>query len=319
VSGGEPTRPPAAASRPVVHAATLNWNKYEDTVACVRSLQASEYPLARILVLDNGSTDGSGDRLERELRGPGVEVLRHPENEGFARGMNACLRDAVGRGADLVFSVNNDTVIDPRCVGRLVDALEEDPEAGVAGPAILFHARPDVVWHSGGFFSYWRAGVSVPGKGRRASDLEERPARVTFLTGCAVLVARRVLERVGYLDPAYYFYAEDVDFDLRVEQAGLRLVFVPRARVWHKIGDVARDRTSPFVLYHLGRSWTLLFRRRFAFPYAWYGIALQVLLYTPHRLWQMRRGGAPAASYRAWFRGLCDGIRQREPSWRSPE
>jgi GT2 family glycosyltransferase len=318
VSGGEPTRPPAA-SRPVVHAVTLNWNNYEDTVACVRSLRESEYPLARILVLDNGSTDGSGDRLERDLRGPGVDVLRHRENLGFAQGMNACLRDAVGRGADLVFSVNNDTVIDPRCVGQLVEALEADPEAGVAGPAIFFHSRPDTVWQGGGFFSYLRAGLFVPGKGRRATDLAERPERVTFLTGCAVLVARSVLERVGYLDPAYYFYAEDVDFDLRVRAAGLHLVFVPRARVWHKIEDVARDRTSPFVLYHLGRSWTLLFRKRFAGPYAWYGIALQYLLYTPHRLWQMLRGGAPPASFRAWFQGLRDGTRQREPSWRSPE
>lgn len=318
MSGGEPTRPPAAAPRPVVHAVTLNWNKYEDTVACVRSLQKSEYPLARILVLDNGSTDGSGDRLERELRGPGVEVLRHRENEGFARGMNACLRDAVARGADLVFSVNNDTEIDPRCVGLLVEALDADPGAGVAGPTILFHDRPEKVWHGGGFFSYWRAGLSVPGKGRHATELEEHPERVTFLTGCAILVARRVLDRVGYLDPAFYFYVEDVDFDLRVREAGLHLVFVPRARVWHKIGDVARDRTSPFVLYHLGRSWTLLFRKRFAGPYAWYGIALQVLLYTPHRLWQMVRGGAAWESYGAWFSGLWDGGRGREPRRRAP-
>lgn len=319
MSGGETPREPAAAGRPVVHAVTINWNKYEDTVACVRSLQKSVYPLARVLVLDNGSPDGSGERLERDLRGPGVEVLRNRENEGFARGTNACLRDAVAHGADLVFSVNNDTEVDPHCIGLLVAALEADREAGVAGPAIFFHAQPDRVWQSGGSFSRWRAGLSVPGKGRHASELPERPGRVTFLSGCAVLLARRVLDRVGYLDPSYYFYAEDVDFDLRVREAGMHLVFVPRARVWHKIGDVARDRTSPFVLYHLGRSWTLLFRKRFAGPYAWYGIALQYFLYTPHRLWQMLRGGAPPASFRAWFQGLRDGTRQREPSWRSPE
>jgi GT2 family glycosyltransferase len=317
-AGGTPSGP-ASPERLVVHAVTINWNRYEDTAACVWSLRKSEYPLVRILVLDNGSTDGSGERLEKDLRGPGIEVLRRSENEGFARGMNACLREAVARGADLVFAVNNDTEVDPRCVGQLVEALAADREAGVAGPTILFHARPDRVWQAGGSFSRWRAGLSVPGKGRRASDLPERAERVSFLTWCAVLVARRTLDRVGYLDPAYYFYAEDVDFGLRVREAGLRMVFVPGARVWHKIGDVARDRTSPFVLYHLGRSWALLFRRRFAFPYAWYGIALQYLLYTPHRLWQMLRGGAAAVSYHAWFQGLYDGARQREPRWRSPE
>ncbi len=177
-------------------------------------------------------------------------------------------------------------------MGLLVEALEADPEAGVAGPAIFFHGRPDRVWQGGGSFSCWRAGLSVPVKGWRATDLPERAERASFLTWCAVLVARRALDRVGYLDPAYYFYAEDVDFGLRVREAGMQMLFVPAARVWHKIGNVASDRTSPFVLYHIGRSWTLLFRKRFAGPYAWYGIALQYLLYTPHRLWQMLRGGA---------------------------
>jgi GT2 family glycosyltransferase len=307
-----------SAGTPVVHAVTINWHKYEETVACVRSLRRSEHPLARILVLDNGSTDGSAERLERELAGSGVAFLRNRDNQGYARGMNTCLRDALDHGADLVFAVNNDTEVDPPCVGRLVDALGADPGAGAAGPAILFHSRPDTVWQGGGRFAYWRAGLSVPAKGQPASALPERPEGVSFLSGCAVLFARRALDRVGLLDPDFYFYAEDVDFGLRAREAGMRLVFVPRARVWHKIEDVARDRTSPFVLYHLGRSWALLFRKRFRGPYRWYGIGLQYLLYTPHRAWQMLRGGAPLESYRAWFQGLRDGARGREPARRSP-
>jgi GT2 family glycosyltransferase len=308
VSGGQ---------RPVVLAATVSWNGFDDTVACIRSLERSTWPIARVLVLDNGSTDGSGDRLEREL-GPGIEVLRNAENQGFARGANALLRHAVAAGADLVFVVNDDAEVDPDCVRLLVEALAADPEAVVAGPAIFFHARPDRVWQGGGSFSRWRAGVAVPAKGRRAAELPDRPQRVSFLTWCAVLVARRALEQVGYLDPAYYLYAEDVDFGLRVRQAGMQMLFVPRARAWHKIGDVARERTSPFVLYHLGRSSTLLLRKRFPRVYAGYGIALQYLLYTPHRLWQTLRGGAGLESVRAWFQGLRDGARGREPSWRSP-
>jgi GT2 family glycosyltransferase len=313
------TAVPAAPGRwPVVHAVTINWNRFEDTLACVRSLQRSGYPVGRIVVLDNGSRDGSGERLERELRGPNVEVLRNPENEGYARGMNACLRRALDAGAELVFSVNNDTIVDADCVGRLVAALAQDPQAGVAGPAILFHARPETVWQAGGHFAYWRAGLVVPAKGRPASELADAPTRVSFLTGCALLVSRRTLETVGLLDPSFYFYGEDVDFGLRVRRAGLRLVFEPRARVWHKIDDVARERTSPFVVYHLGRSAALLFKKRFRGPYRWYGIGLQYLLYTPHRLLQMLRGGAPRESFVAWFAGLADGVREREPRRRSP-
>jgi GT2 family glycosyltransferase len=307
----------SADRQPVVFAATVNWNRYEDTFACVRSLQRSTWPLARIVVLDNGSTDGSGDRLQQDLRPP-VEVLRNARNEGFASGANACLRHALASGADLVFVVNNDAEVDPDCVRLLVEALAGDAEAGVAGPAILFHAHPDRIWQGGGSFSRWRAGVAVPGKGRRAAELPLEPERVSFLTWCAVLVSRRAIEQVGYLDPAYYLYYEDIDFSLRVREAGMQMLYVPRARAWHKIGDVARDRTSPFVLYHLGRSCTLLFRRRFHGPYRWYGIALQYLLYTPHRLWQTLRGGAGLESVRAWFQGLRDGARGCVPSWRSP-
>jgi GT2 family glycosyltransferase len=307
------------AARPAVHAVTVTWNGGEDVLACVRSLRRSEYPLARVLVLDNGSTDGSAERLERELTGPDVRLLRNRDNEGYARGMNALLREALAAGADLVFSVNDDTETDPACVGKLVGALQANPEAGLAGPAIVFHSRPGTVWQGGGRFSRLRAGVVVPGKGLPVEALPRHPEHVSFLSGCAVLVRRRALERVGLLDPDFHFYYEDADFALRLAEAGMRLVFVPEARVRHRIDDVARDRTSPFVLYHLGRSSALLFRKRFRAPYRWYGIALQYLLYTPHRLWQVLRGGAPRESACAWLQGLRDGARGREPARRSPE
>jgi GT2 family glycosyltransferase len=299
------------AGRVSVHAVMLNWNSYDYNAACINSLKESSYPFTRIVVVDNGSTDGSIQRLEEEFKDPQMLFIRNAKNEGFAGGQNIGIRAAFDAGAEMVFSVNNDTVIDPGCLGLLVEALVRDPEAGIAGPAIMYFKNPEKVWQAGGYFNPVRAGVVVPGKGGTARDLPSEVRDVSFLTGCAILIRKRVFETVGMLDTSYFFYGEDLDFDLRVRAAGMRLLFVPRARLWHKIDEVATDRTSPYVLYHLARSTVMLFRRRFEIPYRWYGIALQFALYTPFRFWQILKGGSGWQACAAWLKGLTRGMTER--------
>ena len=294
--------------RPHVHAVLLNWDSYELTAACIVSLMQSRYPIARIIVVDNNSTDGSCDRLEREFSDPRMVIVRNAKNEGFAGGMNVGFDRALSLGAEMVFSVNNDTEIDPSCVDHLVDALGSERSAGIAGPAIMYHNNPNKIWQAGGYFSRLRGGIVVPLKGRSIQELGEDPAEVTFLSGCAVLFRRSVLEAVGFLDTSYFFYSEDLDYDLRVLKAGMTLMFVPRAKVWHKIEDVAKERTSPYVLFHLARSTILVYRRRFDPPYRWYAVLLQFVLYTPYRFLQIVRGGAGAGSLAAWLKGLWTGM-----------
>jgi GT2 family glycosyltransferase len=304
---------PRPTGNPRVCAVTLTWNNYAYTAAAIRSMQRSAYPFSRIIVVDNGSTDGSVDHLEADFTDPQVQFIRNPGNEGFARGMNIGFREAVAQGAEMIYCVNNDTETDPACAGLLVEALRRDPRAGVAGPTIYYHGQPRKIWQAGGDMRRLRAGVVVPLKGKTADDVPARPTTVTFLTGCAFLFHADLLTRVGYLDPAYFFYGEDVDFGLRVAAAGLTMLYVPAASVWHKIEDVAKDRTSPFVLYHLGRGTALVFRKRFAPPYRWYAFLVQLTLYTPYRAWQIIKGGAGPGALRAWLRGLADGMRGREP------
>ncbi len=292
-----------------VHAVMLNWNSYEYNAACITSLKRSVVPFEKIIVVDNGSTDGSIGRLEREFSDRQVIFLRNERNEGFAGGMNIGIREAFSRGADMVFSVNNDTEVDPECLGLLVDALQADPGAGIAGPSIMYFGNRDKIWLVGGYFSRVRAGITVPGKGKTIQEISPQARRVTFLTGCAVLIRKSVFERVGALDTSYFFYSEDLDFDLRVLDAGMHLLFVPTAKVWHKIEEVATDRTSPYVLYHLARSTVLVFRKRFRAPYRWYAVFLQWALYTPFRFLQIVKGRAGFAAAGAWLKGLWDGSR----------
>lgn len=292
-----------------VHAVMLNWNSYDFTAACIRSLRKSLYPLRKIIVVDQASGDGSCDRLEQEFHDGQVVFVRNERNEGFAGGMNIGFRHALTMGAEFIFSINNDTEVDPACVGHLVQELEGDQNAGIAGPAIMYHKHPETIWLVGGKFSRLRAGILVPEKGKRIHDIPENTRRVTFLTGCAILMRKAVLQEVGSLDTSYFFYSEDLDYDLRVLERGMSLLFVPKARVWHKIDEVAADRTSPYVLYHLARSTVLVFRKRFPAPYRWYAVLLQFVLYTPFRLGQIIKGGAGIRSLWAWISGLWAGIR----------
>lgn len=301
-------------TRAAVHAVLLNWNSYDFTAPCIASLKRSMYPFARIVVVDNGSKDGSIERLKAEFADPQMLFIRNARNEGFSGGMNIGFRAALEDGADMVFSVNNDTEVDPACLGLLVRALDERPRCGVAGPTIYYHARSDTIWQAGGSFVPLRVGISVPLKGKTASDIPDAPREVSFLTGCAILIRSALLRTIGLLDTDYFFYGEDVDYDLRVTQSGSTLMYVPRASVWHKIDEVAKDRTSPYVLYHLARSTALLYRKRFSPPYRWYAYGVQLGLYTPFRAWQILKGGAGTESLQAWVRGLLDGMRGRAAS-----
>ena len=222
--------------------------------------------------------------------------------------MNIGIRHAISRGAEMIFTINNDTIVDPDCLSHLVASLNDSPTAGIAGPAIMYYAKPEKIWQAGGYFSRIGGGVVVPDKGKSIRDIRSETCEVTFLSGCALLTRRSVVERVGMLDTSYFFYGEDVDYALRAKQAGFRMLFVPQAKVWHKIEDVARDRTSPYVLYHLARSTVMIFRKRFSFAYRSYGILLQVLVYTPFRFWQILRGGSNVTSAWSWIRGIIDGL-----------
>lgn len=292
----------------VVHALLLNWNSFEFCAPCIASLKESRLSFQKIIVVDNGSTDGSLEQLKRKFPDEQMIFLESKTNCGFAGGMNIGIRYACSIGFDTLLLINNDTVIDHDCVGLLVKALDENPTAGMAGPSVLFFNDPEKIWQSGGYFNHVRAGVVVPGKGKNIGEIDSKISEVSFLTGCAFLIRRSVIDQVGLLDTSYFIYHEDLDYSLRVNEAGWSLIFVPPAKVWHKIEDAATDRTSPRVLYNLARSSILVFRKRFTPPYRWYGIVIQLGVYTPYRFFQILKGGSGFDSCKSWVKGIIDGF-----------
>jgi GT2 family glycosyltransferase len=239
----------------------LNWNGLEDTRALLKSLRACRAPEGwsnAALVVDNGSSDGSVTALELEF--PEVSVLALPENRRFAGGNNAGLKDALERGADAVMLLNNDTEADPGLCERLLLALEQDPSAGAAAPLIYFAPPSQEIWYAGGrcvpeFGFTAHRGLRTRDDGRFRSV-----ERTGYLTGCCLLATRAAWERVGPLDERYYIYAEDADWCLRARAAGFKLLFVPTARLWHKVSSTT-GAASYFKIYQRSRANLTLFSR----------------------------------------------------------
>ncbi|NLG71004.1 MAG: glycosyltransferase family 2 protein [Chloroflexi bacterium] len=261
---------------PTVYTVILNWNQPEYTLDCLASLLDSEYPALKVLVVDNGSTDGSPQLIRSRF--PQVEVIENRENLGYSEGNNVGIRCALQQEADYIFLLNNDTVVDKKMLARLVEVAESDPQIGVVGPTMFYFDPADRVWGGENRIHWKKAAAERGSMGRSVSreELERQPPHpADYIDSCAVLIKREVLEKIGLMDSDYFINFDDLDLNLRARRAGYRVVYVPSALMWHKV-SAAMGLASPATTYYMTRN-TLLFFWRHA-PGIWKFTALiQVL------------------------------------------
>jgi len=239
------------AGQPTVAAVVVHWNSAPDTLRCLDALRGSDYRPLETIVVDNGSTSDARASLRRSLPANAM-LIEHPTNLGFTGGYNRGLRHAFERGADYALLVNDDAVVDPAAVGRLVEAAMAHPDAALLGPLVLALEAPDVILSAGGELRDGWYPVHR-GLGERDAGRYGRPAEVDFVSGCAILVARAAAEAIGLLDDGFFAYYEDVDWGLRARRAGYCVRFVPQARVLHP-DTRPRDGDSAAVTYYLARN-----------------------------------------------------------------
>jgi len=233
----------------LVAVVVLSWNGRADTLACLASLAAADYPELAPIVVDNGSSDGVGEAIAAAF--PAVEVIRSEENLGFAEGSNLGMRRALERGAGHVLLLNNDVEVDPGFVGALVEEARRRPDAGALCSKILYLDPPDLIWFAGASFDP-RSGYNGRQRGYREQDDGRFDAVVETDRACgaSMLVPRTVLERVGLFDPELFAYSEDTEWSLRARRAGYRHYVVPASRVWHKVSVASGGESSPATLYY---------------------------------------------------------------------
>jgi len=236
----------------------LNWNGWQDTVACVQSLRKATYPALGVAIVDNGSTDGSVDRF-RELL-PGCTIIETGENLGYAGGNNVGIRYWLDRRMDYILILNNDTCVDPGFLQPMVSAMQDDSRLGLIGPMILYETDPNTV-QSVGLDVYISLGiVRYSGDGEENRGQHQCLRRVQFLGGICMLVRREVFEKVGLLDETFFMYAEEVEFLARAARVGYHAAVAGTAKIWHK-GKASTNKVHGLFLYYMTRNRVLLGKR----------------------------------------------------------
>jgi len=230
-SPGEPSN-----SQPLVVIALLSWNQRDDTLRCLESLQAITYPSTRVLLVDNGSEDGTAQAIAEQF--PHVRVLRNSENVGAAKGRNQAIDYALGHSVSAyILFMDNDTVVTPGFLEPLVEAHRADESVGLASAKLHKLLEPGVIDDGGGCrVNFYTGSTQRVGSGEVDRGQFDRPAAPGSVpnTGC-LLVSRKVIESCeGFdtgLDP---FGFEDLDFSLRAMKRGYAFRFVPESLVYHK-------------------------------------------------------------------------------------
>jgi hypothetical protein len=291
---------------PKVVAVILNTDRKADTLECLASLGSSTYPNLEVVVLDNRSSDGSVDAVRRQH--PWAQVVELTENRGYAGNNNVGVARALSMGAAWVFVLNEDTVLAPDCIERLVAAAGDDDSVGVVGPMVYHHDEPRVIQSAGGGLSARWEGFH---HGQNQSDdgqyAEVRD--VDWITGCGILVRRAVIERIGGIDERFFIYWEETEWCVRARKAGWRVVHVPTARMWHK-GVQRVYRPKPSVTYYSTRNRLLLLHTHGAPMRAWITAWLQ--LARTLASWTIRPKWRAQAPHRhAMWRGVVDFLRRR--------
>jgi GT2 family glycosyltransferase len=240
----------------LVVAIVLSWNGREDTLACLESLRGVE-----TIVVDNGSEDGSADAVAERF--PEVELIRAGVNLGFAAGNNVGIRRALDLGADWVVLVNNDATVADDLVAAIAAAAARHPGAGALAGKVYVAEPPDVLWYAGGSFEP-RIGYSgrVRGAGERDDGSHDAEIDVDWGTGALLAVSREAVAKVGLLDEELFAYMEDVDWCLRIRDAGLRVVFAPGVRAWHRVSASTGGAASTTSLYYHCRNTLAVCERR---------------------------------------------------------
>jgi GT2 family glycosyltransferase len=259
---------------------TLNWKNADTSIECIDSLLNQAYPNFQIFVLDNGSCDGSAQKIEDWCRArlhddfisvaaeeaermtllQKVVLLKSNENLGFAGGNNLAIRIAIMKGFKYVWLINNDTVHEANSLSALVLTAESDRKAGMITSKVLYFASPDVIESMGSKLFIPFGIFRHIGRGMKSSSVSPAPFEVPLVYGCSFLVREQMIRDVGLMDERFFLLIEEGDWSLRARRRGWKIYASPASAVWHKVSLSIGQRSEAFF-YYVTRN-TLLFMRK---------------------------------------------------------
>ena len=226
----------------------VNYKNADLTIECVHSLRKAKCDDLHIIVVDNNSPDNSYECLIEKL--PNEIIIKSKENNGFSAGNNIGIKYALEHNADYVMLLNNDTIIDEFMIEHL---LKNTDDFMVTVPKMYYYSQPEIIWYAGGNINKTLGKTVHVGENKLDDGSYEERKYVNFATGCCIMMPKVVVEKVGLWDESYFMYWEDVDYSLRLATAGIKILYVPKAKLWHKV-SASSGVKSPLSIYYGNRN-----------------------------------------------------------------
>ncbi len=244
---------------PLIYVLILHWKGKKDTLSCLASLEKVDYSPFETVVIDNGSFDSLEEEIHKKF--PSVFFLQNGKNLGYAEGNNRGILYALSQGAQAVLLLNNDTIVSPDFLTELVETKKAFPRGGIFGSKSLSLSLPDTIDHIGGFWKEEIAEFVCHDKGK--PNYKSPPFLVDYVSGCALLIEKQVIEKIGLLDARFFLLWEEADFCTRAKKEGFEIVAAPSSLIWHKVS--ASFSGKPLLHYYWWRNRLLFLKKNFPF------------------------------------------------------
>jgi GT2 family glycosyltransferase len=297
-------------NNPTVCIIILNWNGFSDTCACIQSLLEMNYSDYQIIIVDNGSKNQEGDRIQEIF--PTIDLLKLDRNYGFTKGNNEGIAYALEKYKPSLFLLlNNDTVVETNFLSALVNVSISEDEAYATVPRINYYENKLILAQAGGKISRFTGIVNEYGKNTKNYHIDPLPKPTGFMSGCAALLKLETIKEIGLLYEPFFAYSEDTDYSLRILDAGHKIIFVPNAVVYHKESRSFKGKKGQKMKYYLATRNLILLqhkhRDKYEFPLFIVWFTIRWACYLSFKLFIM--GNSKAIS--SIWHGYLDGIRNR--------
>lgn len=232
------------------------WNRGEDILGCLETVLASDYPNFHIVVIDNGSTDGTSDLISKKY--PEIDLIQLNKNFGASAASNYGFEFALKNKAKYLLRLDSDMFIDKSMISEMVKLAVSDSSIGLIFPKILRYDQPDVIWYMGAK----RNRVLIVSKALNFNKKDNTGYKydfdIDFVPSAAILLPSYVIQKTRGFDEVFFVYFEDYDLCIRIRELEKRIIFCSSAKAWHKIGS---DKLSDFGLFQYNKSKMIFYRK----------------------------------------------------------